>query len=69
MAAKAWDDEAPLARKLAQDRGNEIIVIQPDETQRWIAASQPVVDAWVQATEGGAALLADAKATLAKHAA
>jgi TRAP-type C4-dicarboxylate transport system substrate-binding protein len=69
MAARAWDDEAPVARKLAEERGNEIIVIQPDETGRWIEATRPVVDAWVQATADGAALLEDARATLAKYAA
>jgi TRAP-type C4-dicarboxylate transport system substrate-binding protein len=69
MAARAWDDEAPVARKLAEERGNEIIVIQPDETRRWIEATRPVVDAWVQATADGAALLGDTRATLAKYAA
>jgi TRAP-type C4-dicarboxylate transport system substrate-binding protein len=69
MAAKAWDDEAPVARKLATDRGNEVITIEAAEIPRWMERTQPVIDAWVQATPGGAELLADAKATIAKYAA
>lgn len=67
MAAKAWDDAAPLAREIAKERGNEIIVLPPDETARWIAATRPVVEAWVGQTPNGAELLADAQATLARY--
>lgn len=69
MAAKAWDDEAPVARKLATDRGNSIVVAGAEETQRWAAATKPVTDSWVAATPNGADLLADATASLRRHAA
>ena len=67
-------DEGDISgRKIAVDRGNTIIKLDEAETQRWKDASTVVVDGWIadMAKRGvdGAALIADAKAMIAKHAA
>jgi len=71
MAAVPWDERGPVVEEQVRKRGNEIIVISEEEKQRWMRTTQPVIDTWVaQAGErgfDGAALLADARALIAKH--
>ncbi|MBL8155117.1 MAG: tRNA-dihydrouridine synthase, partial [Anaerolineae bacterium] len=47
----------------AQDRGNTILTLSADETERWVKASAPIYDEWVADMKGrgidGAALLKD----------
>ncbi len=68
---KTWDESQAAGRKLAQDRGNTIITLSPEETERWVKASAPIYDEWVADMNAkganGAALLKDARDLLAKH--
>ena len=56
----------------AKAAGNKMITLDAAETARWKAAAAPIADAWVkEMTEKGlpaAAMLADAKAMIAKYA-
>lgn len=65
-----WDMDAP-ARKIAQDAGNTITVLDEAEVNRWKEASKPVVDQWVTDMKGkdvdGAALINQAKSLIKKH--
>ena len=71
MAAVPWDERGPVVEAEVRRRGNEIIVISEEEKQRWIRTTQPVIDAWLAQTRergiDGAALLADARALVAKY--
>ncbi len=44
---KAWDADAAGGRKIAQDRGNEIIKLSANEEKRWRAASKSAYNAWI----------------------
>jgi len=69
---KVMDDGDLPGLKAAQARNNKILTLDAAETARWKAAAQPVIDNWVKDMQGkgvdGAALLADAKALVAKYA-
>ncbi len=72
MAAVPWDERGPIVEQQVRARGNEIIVISEEEKARWVAATQPVVDSWIAASRergfDGAAILAEARALVAKYA-
>ena len=73
MAAKVWDEQGPIVRaQVERRRENKIQSLSLPEKERWVAACQPVIDAWVagsrQAGFDGAALLADARALITKYA-
>ena len=59
-----WDYDAP-ARKIAVDRGNNIVQLDEAEVARWKEKAQPVVDRWVADMESkgidGRALIQQAK--------
>ncbi len=65
-----WDMDAP-AKKIAEDAGNSVTVLDADEVARWKAAAEPVVNRWVDDMNGkdidGAALIDNAKALIKKH--
>lgn len=42
-----WDAAREPARKLAEERGNTILVLSEEETDRWIKASESVRTDWV----------------------
>lgn len=69
---KVMDDGDLPGLKAAEARNNKILTLDAAETARWKAAAQPVIDNWVKEMSGkgidGAALLADAKALVAKYA-
>lgn len=71
MAAVPWDERGPVVEAEARRRGNQVIVITEQEKARWVEATKPVIDTWVaQAKErglDGEALLARARALVAKH--
>jgi TRAP-type C4-dicarboxylate transport system substrate-binding protein len=74
MAAKAWDDEAPIVRAMVERRrDNKIVTLSTEERDRWKVACQPVIDAWFVSMRernlDGPALLAEAQALIAKYAA
>jgi TRAP-type C4-dicarboxylate transport system substrate-binding protein len=72
LAARMWDDLAPVVEDTARKQGNTIKELDRPEIDRWVKATQPVVDAWVKESKqrkfDGGALLAEAKALLAKFA-
>lgn len=65
-----WDMDAG-ARKIAEDAGNTITVLDEAEVARWKAASAPVVEQWIKdmGDQGvdGAALIQEAKGLIEKH--
>jgi TRAP-type C4-dicarboxylate transport system substrate-binding protein len=50
--AKHWDDGADAGRKLAKERGNEIIKLSAQEEARWRAAAKTAHDAWIDDMNG-----------------
>jgi TRAP-type C4-dicarboxylate transport system substrate-binding protein len=74
MAAKVWDDQGPVVRAMvARRRENTIVQISNAEKERWMIATRPVIDALIAGSRergfDGAALLADARGLIARHAA
>jgi len=74
MAAKVWDEQGPIVRaQVERRRENHIIEISQEEKERWMVTCRPVIEAWIAAMRerglDGAALLADARGLIAKHAA
>lgn len=71
FAAQVMWDMDPGARKIAEDAGNAITILDETEVARWKEASRPVVDRWVAEMDGkgidGAALIEQARALIAKH--
>ena len=61
-----------VGRKKAAEKGNNIIVLDEAETNRWKEAAASVVDSWVKEIDGkgmdGQALVDDAQALLKKNA-
>ncbi|MGE0281164.1 MAG: TRAP transporter substrate-binding protein [Rhizobiaceae bacterium] len=57
QATSAWAGKTQAgadgpSRQVAVDRGNTIITLDQAEVDRWKAAAQPVVDAWVKEVSG-----------------
>lgn len=71
FAAQVMWDMDPGARKIAEDAGNAITVLDDAEVARWKDASKPVVERWISDMDGksidGAALIEQAEALIAKH--
>lgn len=72
MAAKPWDEQGPVVRaQVARRRQNTIFQLPPEEKQRWIEATRPVVQTWIaearQKGFDGEALLAEARRLIDKH--
>ncbi|WP_309139676.1 hypothetical protein [Siccirubricoccus sp. G192] len=69
MAARPWDERGPVVEEMVRKRGNQIITITEAEKARWVQATRPVEEAWLAQARGfdGAALLAEARALVAKH--
>jgi len=68
---KKWEaDDLPGLNK-AKSLGHPIIELSGSEQERWARASQPAIDTWVKELtekgQPGAALVADAKALIAKY--
>lgn len=72
-AAAPYDDQARIVEEAVRKRGNQISAIGEAEKKRWVDATQPVIDAWLAGMKDrnidGAALLASARALIARHAA
>ena len=71
-AGRAMDGGDVVGRKKAAEKGNNIIVLDEAETNRWKEAAASVVDSWVKEIDGkgmdGQALVDDAQALLKKNA-
>jgi len=67
-----WDEDEKPGYDLAVEAGDEIIELSPDVRAEFEAACEPVLQEWVDRTDAagldGAALLADARQTIAKYA-
>ncbi|RVU38185.1 TRAP transporter substrate-binding protein [Hwanghaeella grinnelliae] len=70
-AGRAMDGGDVVGRKKAAEKGNNIIVLDEAETNRWKEAAAPVVDNWVAEMKDkgidGQALVDDAQALLKKN--
>lgn len=70
-AGRAMDGGDVVGRKKADEKGNNIIVLDDAETSRWKQAAASVVDNWIKEMDGkgmdGQALVDDAQALLQKH--
>jgi len=70
-AAQVMWDKDPSARKIAEDAGNTITVLDEAEVARWKEAAKPVVDRWIADMDSkgidGAALVEQARALIKKH--
>jgi TRAP-type C4-dicarboxylate transport system substrate-binding protein len=68
---RIWDESQAVGRKSAEDRGNTILTISAAETDKWIAASAPIVDEWVADMDKrglpGKQMLQDARDLLVKY--
>jgi len=71
LAGKTMAEYDAPTRKVAVDRGNNIIELTADEVQEWRDASKGTTDAWVKEMDekglNGTALLEEASALIAKH--
>ena len=71
QVGKIWDESQAVGRKAAQDRGNTIMTLSREETERWVKASVPIYDEWIDEMnkrgKNGTALIKDARELLAKH--
>lgn len=47
FAGGTQEDSDGPARKLAEDRGNNIVTLNAEETQVWKDAAQPIYDEWI----------------------
>ena len=66
-----WDKGTDPARRIAVDRHNTMTVLSDSEYQRWVKATEPVVNEWIKEVNAkggdGRALLNEAKAMLKKY--
>jgi len=46
---KAWNDVDEAGREFTLSRGNQIIELSAEESKRWVEASRPVIDAYIEA--------------------
>ncbi|MGL5447184.1 MAG: TRAP transporter substrate-binding protein [Rhabdaerophilum sp.] len=71
MAGNMWDNEAKTVSAMVKSRGNTVTVLAEDEKAKWVKATEPVHAAWIEQMKGknidGAALIAEAKALIAKY--
>ena len=71
LAGKTMQDSDGPARKIAEDRGNNIIDLAPEQVAEWKVAAEPVEANWIadMTAKGfdGQALVDQARALIAKH--
>ena len=71
LAGRVMQENDAPGRKLAADRGNNIVTLDEAEVERWKAAAKPVVDNWIAEMNDkgidGADLYERAQALIAKH--
>jgi TRAP-type C4-dicarboxylate transport system substrate-binding protein len=71
FAAQVMWDMDPGARKIAEDAGNEITILDAAEVARWKEAAQPVIGQWItdmgEKDIDGGALIDQARGLIEKH--
>jgi TRAP-type C4-dicarboxylate transport system substrate-binding protein len=66
---RVWDEAELPGQAAAEARGNRFIDLDSGEVERWKRTSEPVIEDWVERMgEEGPALLAEARALVAKYA-
>jgi TRAP-type transport system periplasmic protein len=66
---KLWDEVEGPGQKAAQQRGNTIVQLEPQEIERWRQATEPVTKAWIEARgANGKKLYDEANALIDKYA-
>ena len=68
---RAWDESAPAARKLAQERGNQFHTIPASEAGAWVKVGDRLAEEWVKEVSAkgypGQEMLDSARASIAKY--
>jgi TRAP-type C4-dicarboxylate transport system substrate-binding protein len=71
MAGRVQQDYDTPGREMAEDRGNNIITLTPEQVAEWRAAAEPTIEAWIAevgaAGIDGAALIERARALIAEN--
>ncbi|MAS04471.1 MAG: C4-dicarboxylate ABC transporter [Ahrensia sp.] len=71
LAGKVMQEYDAPTRKIAVERGNNIIELSEEEVQAWRDASAPTIDAWVKEMDDkgldGSGLLEEARSLIAKY--
>ena len=71
MAGRVMQEYDEPARIIAEDRGNNIIVLSEEQVAEWREAAAPIVDAWVAEMDGagmdGTGLVERARALIAEE--
>ncbi len=71
LAGRVMQENDAPGRKLAAERGNNIVTLDEAEVERWKAAAKPVIDNWIAEMNDkgidGADLYERAQALIAKH--
>ncbi|ADU63894.1 MAG: TRAP transporter substrate-binding protein [Pseudodesulfovibrio sp.] len=66
--AKAWDEADIEGRQYLIDQGGKIMELSPEESARWVAASQPVIEGYIKETDArgldGKAIIEFTRSTL-----
>lgn len=68
---RVMEEGDAIGLKIAQDRKNSIVQLDEAETQRWMDAATPIIDAWIEEMNGkglnAANLVSEARDLIAKH--
>ena len=71
FAGRTMEEYDAPGRALADEAGNNIIALTPEQVDAWRAASQPTIDNWIAEADAagidGTALYEEATALIAKH--
>jgi len=71
MMGGVMDGGDAVGLKIAEDRGNSVVVLDEAETARWKDVAQRIIDGWVAEMDAkgkdGAALLEEARALIDKY--
>jgi TRAP-type transport system periplasmic protein len=70
-AGRVMDEGDDPGREIAEERGNDIVILDEAETERWREAAQVVIDEWVaemdEAGQDGEALVEAARELVTAH--
>ena len=68
---RLWQDDEEPGRAMALEQGHPVLPLEEAERERWKAATQPVIDGWIEKVgamgHDGKAMLADARRLVARY--
>lgn len=71
MFGAAMDAGDVVGERVAREAGNAVVMLDAAEQERWRAAAQPVIDAWIETMDGeghdGTALVERARELISTH--